>query len=79
MTDTIPTPGDEDDDNDADGEVPNEYFIRRFIPHIQISSFTSWHQDRRVDKGRDEYCMTLTELSHEVNKPSVSFWRCLGG
>jgi hypothetical protein len=40
-----------------------------------------WHQDRPVDKGRDEYCRTLTEwiaLSHEVNL-LVSFWHCFGG
>jgi len=81
MADTIPTPGD-DDDGVAGEKVPNEHPIRRLIPHAQFSSFTLWHQDRPVDKGRDEYCRTLTEwiaLSHEVNKPSVSLWRCFSG
>ena len=65
MADTIPTP-----DGVADEEVPNEYPVRRLIPHAQFSSFTLWHQDRPVDKGRDEYCRALTEwiaLSHEAN------------
>ena len=65
MADTTPTL-----DGVADEEVPNEYPVRRLVPHAQFSSFTLWHQDRPVDKGRDEYCRTLTEwiaLSHEVN------------
>ena len=73
MADTVATP-----DDVADEEVPNEHPIRRLIPHAQFSSFTLWNQDRPVDKGRDEYCRTLTEwiaLSHEVNL-SVSF--CFG-
>ena len=71
MADTIPTP-----DDVADEEVPNEYPVRRLIPHAQFSSLTLWHQDRPVDKGRDEYCRTLIEwiaLSREVNL-LVSFW-----
>jgi hypothetical protein len=76
MADTIPTP-----DGVADEEVPNEYPVRRLIPHAQFSSFTLWHQDRPVDKGRDEYCRTLIEwiaLSREVNL-LVSFWVCFSG
>ena len=53
----------------AEVEMPDEHPVRRLIPHAQFSSFTLWHQDRPVDKGRDEYYRTLTEwiaLSHEV-------------
>ena len=83
MATAIPTLGDDDDGvGDEEVYVPNEHPIHRLIPHAQFSSFTLRHQDRPVDKGRDEYCRTLTgwiALSQEVNKPSVSFWRCFGG
>lgn len=77
MANITPTRGDDNGDDDGDGEVPNKHPVRRLVPHAQFSSFTLWHQDRPVDKGRDEYCRTLTEwfaLSHEVNKPLVSLW-----
>jgi len=39
MADTIPTLSD-DDGGVSDEEVPNEYSIRRLIPHAQFSSLT---------------------------------------
>ncbi|KIM39521.1 hypothetical protein M413DRAFT_447012 [Hebeloma cylindrosporum] len=78
MADPPPTSGDVDNNDDsANGgseEVPNEHPVRRLIPHAQFSSFTLWHQDRPVDKGRDEYCRTLTEwiaLSHEIHRTDL--------
>ncbi|KIM39510.1 hypothetical protein M413DRAFT_192449 [Hebeloma cylindrosporum] len=72
MADPTPTSG--DDGDVANGEIPNEHPVRRLIPHAQFSSFTLWHQDRPVDKGRDEYCRTLTEwiaLAHEVHRTDL--------
>jgi len=69
LDDNADAPVEEDGDALADGEVPDEHPVRRLVPHAQFSSFTLWHQDRPVDKGRDEYYRSLTEwiaLSHEV-------------
>ncbi|KAF5316238.1 hypothetical protein D9619_006781 [Psilocybe cf. subviscida] len=44
--------------------------VRELIPTAQFPSFTLWHADRPVDKGRDEYTRTLTEwisLAHEIH------------
>ena len=70
---------DENGDGDiVDGALPDDDQrpVRRLIPHAQFSSFTLWHQDRPVDKGRDEYCRALTEwiaLTHEVSLFEFSF------
>ncbi|KAF8957147.1 ribonuclease H2, subunit C [Flammula alnicola] len=57
-----------------DAQIEDDYPVRRLIPKAQFSSFTLWHADRPVDKGRDEYYRTLTEwvaLAHEIHRTDL--------
>lgn len=59
---------------DAAEDIDDTQPVRELLPTAQFSTFTLWHADRPVDKGRDEYARTLTEwisLAHEVRDPHI--------